>query len=769
MFLFDSLTAINEQNVKLTVSGYISDSKNGEELIGVTIFVKESGQGVISNSYGYYSLSLLPGEYTIVYVYMGYNTLEKKINVSKNLVLSVELSEDVLELSEAVVVGEKSNINITRKEMSVNRLDINAIKHIPALMGEVDVIKSIQLLPGVQATSEGSSGYSVRGGARDHNLIILDEATVYNASHLMGFFSVFNNDAIRDVKLYKGDIPASHGGRLASVLDVRMKEGNNKYLSATGGIGTLASRLTLEGPILSEQTSFIISGRRTYLDLFFPASSDQDIKDSKLYFYDLNFKINHRFNNSNRIFISSYMGKDVFNNKNGYFGFGNKTLTLRWNHLVSSKLFFNTSFIYSRYDYSLRTGDEVPNGFIWDSNMQDLSVKLDFNYFLNSNNYIRFGLQTTHHKIIPCDARGKGSSSLFDRFLIPANYSLEHGVYFQNEQNIGDKFGIKYGFRVSLFQNIGESKVYEFDENYKSIGYKEYGSNVIYNTYSNIEPRLGFTYAINSAQSIKGSYSRTVQYIQQASNSTAGMPLDVWFTSSPNIKPQTSDQIGVGFFQNLFDNKIEASAELYYKEMGNVIDFVDFADLLINEKVEGEVRRGRANAYGVELMMQFVYGKVDGWLGYTYSRTSRVIPDLNNGNRYRSPYDKPHDVSIVLGYEFSPKWKLSFNWVFSSGIPTTFPAGKYEIMGNVIPIYTERNAFRYPDYHRLDLGITYKPRVNLFKKWQGEWNLSIYNLYNRKNAWVINFIQDKNKPNETYAERTSLFGLVPSLTYNFKF
>jgi hypothetical protein len=776
LILFISISTLYADNTeegnlagKFNLSGYVKDKTNGEELIGATIVIKELNRGAVTNSYGYYSFSLNPGTYTVVYSFIGFNTIEKKVSLTSNINLTIELSEESTLLTEVVVSREKPNANITRAEMSATRLDIKSIQRMPALMGEVDVIKAIQLLPGVKSVAEGSSGFSVRGGATDHNLILLDEATVYNASHLMGFFSVFNNDAVKDVKLYKGDIPASSGGRLASLLDVRMKEGNNKKFSLTGGIGTISSRLTIEGPILSENTSFLVSGRRTYADIFLPLASNPDIRNNRLYFYDLNLKLNHRINEKNRLFISGYFGRDIFKSEFARFGFGNQTLSFRWNHLFGQKLFLNTTAIYSNYNYFLGTPEGEASSFIWKSNMEDYSLKFDFNYFANSNNTIRFGLQTTYHFLKPGNAKGTGTESILSEIIMPNAYSLEHGIYAQNEQSVGEKLTLKYGLRLSAHQNIGKAKVYSYNNNYSVSDSSFYNKGDLYKTYINFEPRIGAVYAFNQSQSVKASYSRTVQYIQQASNSNAGTPLDVWFTASPNVKPQYADQFALGFFQNLFNNSLEASVEGYFKDMWNVVDFKDFANMLLNEKLEGELRTGTAEAYGIEVMARYTGKKINGWVSYTYSKVYRNIETINNGKSYPAPYDKPHDVSVVFNYEHSPKWTLSANWVFSNGVPATFPSGRYEIMGNILPLYTSRNSFRYPNYHRLDFAVSYRPRALKAKKWQSEWNLSIYNVYNRKNAWAINFVQDEENPNITYAEKTYLFSIIPSITYNFKF
>ncbi len=769
--VYSSVISLADSNAVLrySINGYIKDASNGEELIGATVLIRELGIGTATNAYGFYSISITPGDYTLIFSFVGYSSVEKKVTLNQNLTLSIELKEQTTLLEEVVISSEKPNANITRAEMSVARLDIKTIQRMPAFMGEVDVIKSIQLLPGVQSTSEGTSGFSVRGGAMDHNLILLDEATVYNASHLMGFFSVFNNDAIKDVKLYKGDIPASSGGRLASLLDVRMKDGNSKEFTATGGIGTISSRLTLEGPIMSENTSFIVSGRRTYADVFLPFAANESVRDNRLFFYDMNMKLSHRLSDNDRLFFSGYFGRDIFKNDFAQFGFGNQTLTFRWNHLFGSKLFLNTSVIYSRYDYYLGAESGEPTSFIWKSEMEDYSVKLDFNYFLNSQNNLKFGIQSTYHYISPGRAKGIGDNSIIGQIFMPDNYSLEHGIYAQNEQSISKNLTLKYGLRFSAIQNVGKAKVYDFDDDFEVVGYSEYNRGEIYNTYSNIEPRLGMVYAFNEKNSVKASYSRTVQYIQQASNSAAGTPLDIWFSASPNVKPQLSNQWAMGYFRNFLDHSIETSFELYYKTVKNVVDFKEFANILLNDKLEGELRVGSAEAYGFETMVNLNRGKLNGWVSYTYSRVFITVPEVNYGKPYPAFYDKPHDISIVMNYEISPKVSISGNWVYSTGVPATFPAGRYEIMGVIIPLYTQRNSYRYPDYHRLDLALTYRPNVNSSKKWQGEWNLSIYNAYRRKNAWAINFVSDKDNPNITYAEKTYLFSILPALTYNFKF
>ena len=761
--------ADNGLDGKFTISGYVKDASNGEVLIGSTILIKEESRGTATNIYGYYSLSLRPGTYTLVYSFIGYNAQERVVKLTENTTINLELALESQLLQEVVVSRDKPNANITKPEMSVTRLEMRNIQRIPALMGEVDVIKAIQMLPGVQSTAEGSSGFSVRGGAADQNLIQLDEATVYNASHVMGFFSVFNNDAIKDVKLYKGDIPASSGGRLSSLLDVRMKDGNSKHYEGTGGIGTISSRFTVEGPIIKDTTSFIVSGRRTYIDMFFPLLKGKEIKDSKIYFYDLTMKINHTINENNRIYLSGYFGRDVYKIASMEFGYGNQTMTLRWNHLFGKKLFLNTTALYSSYNYFLGSEFDAASAFKWESKMTDYSLKLNFNYYPNPSNSIQFGVQTIYHSFNPGFARGVGSQSMLNEIKIPNNYALEHGIYAMNEQLIGTKLTLKYGLRLSIFQNVGKATIYNYDKDYNSIDSTVYGSGDFFNTYAKLEPRLGLTYAINQKNSIKASYSHTIQYVQQASNSQGGTPLDVWFPASPNVKPQRSDLFALGYFKNFMDNTIETSAEVYYKKVNDVVDYKEFASLLLNEKMEGDLRIGKGKSYGVELMAKINRKKFGGWVSYTYSRSFRTISTIAKGKEYQAPFDKPHSITVVLSYDISKRVTLSANWIYATGQTFTAPSGRAEIMGNIVPIYSERNGERYPDYHRLDLAISIKPKKNLSRRWQGEWNISIYNVYNRRNAWAINFVQDKLDPNKVYAEKTYLFPMIPSVTYNFKF
>lgn len=758
-----------EAQKRVTVSGHVRDAKTGEELIGASIAIKESGTGTIANLYGFYSISLIPGFYTLVYSYVGYTPVTRPLNFLEDAEVNIELTEAAQQLEEVVITAQAANSNITSLETGATKLQISAIRKMPALLGEVDVIKAIQLLPGVQVTSEGSSGFSVRGGSPDQNLILLDEATVYNASHLLGFFSIFNNDAIKDVKLYKGDIPASAGGRLSSLLDVRMKDGNNKEIAGAGGIGTISSRMTLEGPLFNQKGSFLVSGRRTYADIFLPLARDTAIHDNSLYFYDLNGKLNYTLNENNRIFVSAYNGKDVFANDFAGMQFGNNTFTVRWNHLFSKKLFSNFTFVNSKYLYNLGTPEDAAPRFTWLSNLTDYGLKADFIYYPRPDHTFRFGLSSIYHEIAPGKIITQTGEEQNDTTSLASNLALESGAYISGESRFGRSLSLRYGLRYSQFNNIGEATLYNYDDHYQVIDSTEYGKGDFFNMYNGLEPRLALNYTINDANSVKISYARTIQYMQMASNSSAGTPLDIWFPASPNIKPQLSNQVSAGYFRNFLDNKLETSAELYYKRMNRSIDFAEHAQLILNQYLEGEIRTGYATSYGAELFLRYTGKRITGFASYTYSRTIRYFEEVNNGDPYPAPYDKPHDLALVASYDISDRVSLSANWIYSTGLPFTLPTGRYSIEGNLIPLYTGRNQYRLDDYHRLDVALNIQEKARRKRPWTGEWNFSVYNAYARKNPWTLNFVQDSEDPNLTYAEMTYLFSIIPAITYNFKF
>ena len=769
-FCFD----LSAQGRRFTVSGNITDGATGEDLIGATVHVEELRTGATANAYGFYSLTLPEGQYRFFVSFIGYEQHTQMIDLTQNITLNIGLTPSASALSEVVVTAERRDANVSRAEMSVERISMQTLRRIPALMGEVDIIKAIQMLPGVQATSEGTSGFSVRGGSHDQNLIILDEATVYNASHLMGFFSVFNNDALKDVKLYKGDIPANFGGRLSSVLDVRTKDGNNQRFSATGGIGTISSRLTIEGPLFSDKITYLASGRRTYADVFLALSPEVDMRNTSLYFYDLNAKVNYRVNDKNRVFLAAYLGRDKFDMEIAGMDFGNQTVTLRWNHLFSPRLFSNFSLIGSVYDYYLRMELSDDMAMDWRSQIQDIGFKADFSFHPNPNHSIQFGYQPSHHRFKPGEGGGSEAiGAMIEEFSQPMQYSLEHAWYATNETKISDNLTVKYGLRYTLFQNIGngeETNIY--DENGEPIGTVTHPRGKIYENTGRWEPRFGAVYQFNGVHSVKASYSRTAQFIQLASNSAAGSPLDVWFQSSPYVKPQLCDQFAVGYFKNFKNNMFETSLELYYKTMKDVIDFRDHAMLFGNSDLEQELRFGSGKSYGMELMVRKNEGKLNGWISYTLSRSLREIDEINDGWEYRSPFDKPHNISVVVNYELTPRWIVSANWVYATGTPVTYPTGRYQIEGRYIPLYSVRNEHRYPDYHRLDLSATMTlGSISATRRFKSELNFSLYNAYGRKNPWTIIPDLEKThaKPNTFYAQKIYLFTFVPSVTYNFTF
>lgn len=756
----------------ISVSGYVKDAKTGEMLIGATVFVRELKVGIVTNQYGFYSLNIMQGSYTLDFSYVGYKTQTLTIELKEKKTLNIEMLEETQQLDEVVVKSDKPENKIKRAEMSISKIDMKTVKKIPTLMGEVDVVKAIQMLPGVQASSEGSSGFNVRGGGVDQNLIVLDEATVYNASHFIGLFSVFNNDAVKDVKLYKGDIPAAFGGRLSSLLDVRMKEGNMKYFTGAGGIGMLSSRLTLEGPIIQDEASYIFSARRTYFDQFFKLSSDPKINGTTLYFYDINLKLNYIINDKNRIFLSSYGGKDELGTDLAKFGYGNNTITFRWNHQYSGVLFSNLTAIVSNYNYKLGSPEGAFNSFIWVSGLNDYSLKMDYNYYPNPDNTIKFGASSTYHYFDPGFISGVGDTTknIFNSYHMPKHHALEHAFYASNEQNVTENLTLKYGLRYTIFQNYGSDRVYNFDNNYKVIDSTDYSTGSLIHQYTHgLEPRLAANYRLNDVSSLKASYSRTFQYIQLASNSASGTPLDIWFPASPNVKPQQCDQYAVGYVRNLFDNKVEFSVELYYKDLKNVIDFRDNANLFLNEQLEGELRYGKGYSYGTELLLQLNDEKINGWISYTYARARRKINDVNYNFEYSPTFDRPHNVNIVLNYQISKRLSVSCNWVYITGTPLTYPEGKTEYQNAVIKRVSLRNAYRMPDYHRLDLSVNLKAKKHKWMFWDGEWNFSIYNVYNRHNPWAINFKPDEKNPNITKAYSTYLFPIIPGITYNFNF
>jgi hypothetical protein len=763
---------------RFTLSGYVKDAGNGEGLIGVSVFVREAATGVATNPYGFYSITLPEGQYTIIYSYVGYERVEEKIALNGDVKRDVELGEATRQLEEVVISTERDDENVKSIEMSVNKVEMKTIKKMPALLGEVDLIKSIQLLPGVSTVGEGSTGFNVRGGDISQNLVLLDEAPVYNSSHLFGFFSIFNPDAVKDVKLIKGGIAAQYGGRTSSILDVRMKEGNSKRREVSGGIGSIFSRLTYEQPFAKGKGSFIAAGRRSYIDVLAKPFLDKDLRSSKFYYYDLTTKVNYKLGDKDTFFASGYFGRDVFGGGGFGFEWGNATATARWNHVFSNKLFLNLTAYYSNYDYSLGIGEETDvNAFNWSSKIISTSFKPDFTYYISPSNQLTFGGQYIRYNARPASAVAISENERIDLSQEP-KHADETALYIGNEQKVGDRLSLQYGLRYSFFRSLGPGTYYDFVDRQpgsrkdpiKPGNSFEKGEIIKY--YGNWEPRFSLNIGVTPTTSIKASYNRLAQYLHLLSNTAAASPLDVWTMSSANIKPQQADQIALGWFQNFANNAYDFSVELYYKKMTNQIDYVPNSDLLLNQYVEGDLIFGKGRAYGAEFYIKKNKGKLNGWLSYTLSRTERLVETINNDTWFPTRFDKPHNLSVVAIYDVSDRLALSSNFVVNSGTPATFATNRFEFNGWALPdnYYNARNNNRIGTYHRLDLSATLKSKRKLFKKGEQEWVFSVYNVYNRRNPFsVFGRINEENTL-KTEAIRYAVLGsVVPAITYNFKF
>ncbi len=770
---------------KFTLSGTISDSNSNETLIGVNLFIPELKTGITTNEYGFYSITIPKGSYTIRISYMGYNSLEEKILLEKNTKTNFKLFTSENTLKEVIVTDTKTKTDIRKPEMSVNKLSISAIKRMPVVLGEVDVLKSILLLPGVTNAGEGASGFNVRGGGADQNLILLDEATIFNSSHVFGFFSVFNPDAIKDLKLYKGGIPARFGGRAASVLDIYQKDGNSKKFSTNGGIGLISSRLLLEGPLVKDKGSFLIGGRSSYAHLFLKLSKDQ--KDNAAYFYDLNTKLSYKINPNNNLFLSGYFGRDVFSLANSFTNiYGNSTLNLRWNHLFSNKLFSNLSLIYSDYYYGLDL-DFV--GFKWDSGIKNYNIKYDLKNYISDRFKLNYGLNAIYYDFNPGIIKPSDSNSGINFSQLDKKYAFEPAIYINADQELSSEISISYGLRYSLFYRLGQSDLNVYANNnpvifnpelqiYEKatpIGKTAFDKNEVMKSYNYLEPRFSAAYQLNDKQSIKASYNRMVQYLQLVSNTSSPTPLDVWTPSDAFIKPQIADQVALGYFTNFKNDLYSLEVETYYKKVQNRIDYIDGADLIANNALEQVILNGQMRSYGLEVMLKKNEGRLNGWISYTLSRSEQQTPGrtnletgINNGQWYKSAYDKLHNLAVTSSYLLNEKWSLGANFALQSGQPVTYPNGQYQYLGITIPSYGLRNENRLPTYHHLDISATLTPRKNSNRNWKGEWVFSIYNLYNRKNAAAINFRQNSDTGNNE-AVKTSIFGMVPAVSYNFKF
>lgn len=761
-------TAVQAQQKKFTISGTVKEGSSGEGLIGALVQIKEvPGAGTPTNEYGFYSITVPEGDYTLVVTYMGFAEYTYKAALHNDISHNVEMTEKGTQMEEVVISSTREDANVTRNQMGVMKLDVKTANKLPVIMGEKDILKTMQLMPGISSAGDGNSGFYVRGGGPDQNLILLDEAPVYNASHLLGFFSTFNSDAIKDVTVYKGTIPAEFGGRLSSVLDIQMNEGNNKDYHVSGGIGLISSKLNVEGPLQKGKSSFLVTGRRTYADVFLKLSNKEELKNSKLYFYDLNAKVNYTINDKNKIYLSGYFGKDVlgFNNIFG-FNWGNTTGTMRWNHIVNSKLFSNTSLIYSNYQYNIGI---TSAGFDFDirSKIQDWNLKQEFTYYAGTKHNVKFGFNSIHHTMEPGNIKPKSSGSQINETNVENRFAWENAVFISDEWKITDKLHLNYGLRGSSFSLVGPGTFYVFDDNGNTVDSNVYQKGDFAKTYFNAEPRIAINYIINERTSIKGGYSRGAQYLHLMSNTNTGNPTDLWIPSSENVKPQIVDQYSLGFYRNFKENNYEFSAEVYYKGMQNQIDYKNGAQLNVNTKIESELLYGRGRAYGLELFFKKKYGRFTGWVGYTLSRTERKINGINNGDWYVSRYDRTHDVSVVGMYDINEHWTISAIWVYNTGNAVTYPAGKYQMDGQTYFYYTDRNASRMPAYHRLDIGATY---TKVSKKGrESSWAFSVYNAYNRYNPYSIQFQQNPDNLQQTQAIQTSLFGIVPSVTYNFKF
>jgi len=749
---------------KHTLSGTITDASTGEELIGATVYVDELEIGTASNVYGFYSLTIPSGIYTIRMSYIGYSSNIQTVDFNSNHVLNIELSSASTNLEEVVVTGEQADENVRSAEMGIVKMDVKDLEIIPVLFGEKDILKTIQLMPGVSGAGEGSTGFYVRGGNTDQNLILLDEAPVYNASHLLGFFSVFNSDALNDMKLYKSGIPARFGGRLSSVLDVHMNNGNSKKLSVTGGLGLISSRLTVEAPIVKDKGSFIVSGRRTYADIIY-SIFERDFRGNSLYFYDLNAKANYKIGDKDRIFLSGYFGRDRFGVENFGFDWGNETATLRWNHIFNEKLFSNTSVVYSNYDYQIKaensgTKVEVASG------IQDINLKQDFSLYANANNTIRFGINVIHHSFKPGDLTSTGVNS-FNDIILDKQYAWENGIYLSNSQKIGARWNLNYGVRVSMFNVVGPGTFYTYSDEGFVTNAEEFDKGESIINYFGFEPRASASFMLNEVSSVKASFHRMYQYVHLLSPSTSENPTDIWVPSSANVKPGSSEQYSIGYFRNFAKNKFETSVEVYYKDLHNQVDYKDGANVLLNQYVEAELAYGKGRSYGLEVFLKKKTGRFTGWIGYTLGKTEKLFEIINNGEWYSARQDRLHDISVVGSYKLSDRWTISANWIYYTGDAVTFPSGQYVIDGNTVPLYTERNGYRMPDYHRLDVSATLMGKQT--RRFHSSWNFSLYNVYARQNAYSISFREKEDYPGVNEAVQFSLFSIIHSVTWNFKF
>ena len=744
----------------VVVSGSVRDKQTGESLIKAVVRIQElPNAGIISNEYGFYSLTLPKGNYSVVVSQVGYETLVQKIKLDSSQTINFSLQTKNV-LKEVVVESSRKNDNLTKAQMGTETINMAAISKVPVIFGEKDLLKTIQLLPGVKSAGEGNSGFFVRGGGADQNLILLDEAPVYNATHLLGFFSTFNSDAIKDATIIKGNSASQYGGRLSSVLDVKMKEGNNQDYVVNSGIGLISSKVSVEGPLQKNKSSFILSGRRTYADMFLKAT--EKFKDNILYFYDLNAKANYQIDAKNKIYVSGYFGRDELGLGQEFgIDWGNKTGTIRWNRIISNKLFLNTSLIYSDYNYNVKLKNGETN-FNINSNIKDVNLKQDYTFYANGTNTLRFGFNTILHTITPSTFSGTVINSVSKE----GRNGLENALYLTNNYRASNQLTIDYGVRLSMYTLMG-GDVYNIYENGVINSSIKLNKSSFGKTYVNPEPRITTNYRISDETSIKAGYARNVQHLHLLSNSVASSPSDQWIGNSYNIKPEIADQISVGFVTKVFKSNFEFTTEAYYKYLQNQIDYKDGAEINTVSDVESVLLYGIGRAYGLEFLLKKKEGRLTGWIGYTLSKTERKIEGINENNWYNARQDRTHDISVVGIYDLNSRWSISGVFVYNTGDAVTYPTGKYTIQGQTLYQYAARNANRMPAYHRLDFSATYEK--NKTKRMHGSWNFSLYNVYGRENAFRISFKDDPNDPTRTQIIRTALFKWVPSVTYQFKF
>ncbi len=767
---------------KISIYGVVKDKSTGELLPATTIYINELNRGTSSNKYGFYSISIPKGNYTVQYSFIGYDPQIISLQLERDSLISIDLMPTISHVGEVTVSAKRKN-KVTSVELSAQSLEITTIKALPAMMGEVDVLKSLQFLPGIQTTNEGTTNLSVRGGSFDQNLILLDNAPVYNASHALGFFSTFNPDAIQSVKVYKAAYPLEYGGRISSVINVRMKEGNNRKLSGSGGIGLVSSQFTLEGPIKKDTASFMVSGRYSYAG--FTANSlgslGQNIgiwalrnfnSNNEINFFDLNAKMNYKLNSKDHLYLSSYAGHDHFYyyslDDNSSLDWGNLTGTFRWNHIFSSKLFANTTLVFSNYQYAYILKDDALH-FKWSSNLKEADAKIDFDYYLDPNNHLKFGAAVENHFYAPGKIEPRGNSSIITQFNLDNKRAIIAAAYFENNQRISDNLRIDYGIRFTSFFQLGEEMVYNYSDDFEKTDSTFYDRNKIVKSYYGLEPRVSLRYLLNDNNSVKVSFTKSKQYQHLVSNSSVGMPTDAWLPADSYIKPQSSTQYAIGYFTNLFDNRLEFSTEIYYKNMFDIIDYKDNADLFLNNNIETQVLSGKGKSYGLELFFRKDIGRLTGWISYTLSKTSKKIDGINNNEWYPARYDQRHNLATILKYDFNDRWSVSSAFKYTSGGNITVPEGIFNFQGVAFNYYTSRNGYKLPAYHRFDIAFAYKPYHRKQVSWEDGWNFGIYNVYDRKNVFAVFVKQKSNNFSQYSAQKMYLYGMIPYISYSFKF